>query len=283
VPKKIPFKTYRYHLVPVKSDQLSVFGDKLSIDELKEKKNDLFRDIILNSKSLQGRSSQLPIALDYSDQDIFVLKLAVDRKTVLYKNFKPVDVENQPFIYVLINNDDQIQKILIEDNKAAFYNTSAAKNILEKAFSTQLAFFDLTIHIEPVVDEDTFWDFIKKHERSIERLDFEIVKPNLANISKSLKAPLKQLVDITNSHKTTIKLKAPTNGVLENINVKNDQLNSLVEYSNEGGGDGIKMKLKGVKKTVTTKNMIKETYINSVELETMNQQKLLDGIATLFN
>ena len=280
--KKIPFKTYRYHLVPVKSDQLSVFGDKLSIERLKEIKNDLFKDIIVNSKSLQGRSSKLPVELDYSNDEIYVLKLAVDRKAVLYKNFKPMDVENQPFIYVLINNDPEIQKILIEDNKSAFYDTSAVKNILELAFSMQLSTSDLTIHIEPVVDKGTFWDYVKKHERSIERLDFEIVKPNLANISKSLKAPLKQLVDITNSHKTTIKLKAPTNGVLENINQKNDQLNSLVEYSNEGGGDGIKMKLKGIKKTVSTKNMIKETYIDSFELETVNQQKLIDGISTLF-
>lgn len=280
--KRIPFKTYRYHLVPVKSDQLSVFGHKLTLEELKERKNELFKDIIIKSKSLQGKSSKLPIELDYSQNDVYVLKLAVDRKTTLYKNFKPIDVENQPFIYVLINNDPEIQKIIIEDNKAAFYDTLAVKNILERAFSLQLSQFDLTIHIEPVIDKGTFWEYVKKHAHAIERLDFEIVKPNLANISKSLKAPLKQLIDITNSHKTTIKLKAPDNGVLENINQKNEQLNSLVDYSNEGGGDGIKMKLKGIQKTVSTKNMIKETYIESFEIETMNQQKLIDTISVLF-
>jgi|GEM_PF-1181584 len=65
--KRIPFKTYRYHLVPVKSEQLSAFGTNLSIDELKERKNDIFKDIILTSKSLQGHSSQLPVELDYAE------------------------------------------------------------------------------------------------------------------------------------------------------------------------------------------------------------------------
>ena len=154
--------------------------------------------------------------------------------------------------------------------------------MLSLAFGSHLAKSDLTIHIEPVVDKGNFWHFVKKHERSIERLDFEIVKPNLANISKSLTAPLKQLIDITNSHKTSIKLKAPENGVLENITPKNAQLSSLVDYSNEGGGDGIKMKIKGVKKTVSTRNMIKETYVDSIEIETSNQQSIIDRWNKLF-
>ncbi|NCD69441.1 hypothetical protein [Mucilaginibacter agri] len=280
--KKVPFKMYRYHLVPIKSEQLSIFGNELTLDELKIQKNELFERILVGSQSLKARSSQLPIEINYNQDNIYILKLGVDRKTTLYKDFKKVDVENQPFTYIIINNNSEIQKILIEDNKIAFYDTSAVRNILEVAFSAQLYQFSLTIHIEPVVDKGEFWDYIKKYEKNIERLDFEIVKPNLANISKSLTAPLKQLVDITNSHKTTIKLKAPENGVLEKINPENKQLNSLVEYTNEGGGDGIKMKIKGVKKTVSTKNMIKETYIESIEFETLHQQKLLDTWEKLF-
>lgn len=275
--KRIPFKTYRYHLVPFKTDQLSIFGNPTTVEELKEKKNNIFEDILNSTTSLRGRdSAELPIERDYAEDNVFLLKLAIDRKTTLYRDFKPINVDNQPFVYIALNNKPEIQKILIEDNKAAFYDTNAVKNILKDAFGSQLAKYELTIHIEPVIDKGTFWDFVKKHERSIERLDFEIVKPNLASISKSLKEPLKQLIDISNSHKTSIKLKAPDNGVLENINEKNDQLSSLVNYSNEGGGDGIKMKIKGVKKTVSTRNMVKEVYISSIEIEASNQQNLLN-------
>ncbi|MNY36862.1 hypothetical protein D3C86_1713800 [compost metagenome] len=90
------------------------------------------------------------------------------------------------------------------------------------------------------------------------------------------------MINITNSHKTSITLKAPDNGVLENISKKNAQLNNLVNYSNEGGGDSIKMKLKGVSKKVTTSNMVKETYIDSAELESTNQLKLIETWNKIF-
>ena len=281
--KRIPFKNYRYHLVPVKTDQLSIFNKEITVEELKEKKNQFFSEILSSSKSLKGiNTAQLPIEIDYAKDDIFIMKLAVERKTTLYKDFKPLDYNNQPFIYIAINNDAEVQKILIEDNQNAFKKTSTVRNILQHAYSTLLAKFELTIHIEPVVDQGSFWDFVDKHQKKIEKLEFEIVKPNLANISKSLTEPLKQLINITNSHKTSITLKAPENGVLENISKKNAQLNNLVNYSNEGGGDSIKMKLKGVSKKVTTSNMVKETYIDSAEFESSNQLKLIEAWNKIF-
>jgi len=42
------------------------------------------------------------------------------------------------------------------------------------------------------------------------------------------------------------------------------------------------MKLKGVKKTVSTKNMVKETYINSMEIEFPAQQKLINDWMRIF-
>jgi len=281
--KRIPFKNYRYHLVPVKTDQLSIFNKEITVEELKEKKNQFFSEILSSSKSLKGiNTAQLPIEIDYAKDDIFIMKLAVERKTTLYKDFKPLDYNNQPFIYIAINNDSEVQKILIEDNQNAFKKTSTVRNILQHAYSTLLAKFELTIHIEPVVDQGSFWDFVDKHQKKIEKLEFEIVKPNLANISKSLTEPLKQLINITNSHKTNITLKAPENGVLENISKNNAQLNNLVNYSNEGGGDSIKMKLKGVSKKVSTSNMVKETYIDSAEFESSNQLKLIEAWNKIF-
>ncbi|WP_175635085.1 hypothetical protein [Pedobacter ghigonis] len=275
--KRIPFKNYRYHLVPVKSDQLSIFNKEITVEQLKEKKNQFFSEILLANKSIRGiNTAQLPIEIDYAENDIFIMKLAVERKTTLYKDFKPLDFNNQPFIYIAINNDSEVQKILIEDNQSAFKKTSTVRNILQHAYSTLLAKYELTIHIEPVVDQGSFWDFVGKNQKKIEKLEFEIVKPNLASISKSLTEPLKHLIDVTNSHKTNISLKAPENGVLENINKKNTHLNNLVNYSNEGGGDNIKMKLKGIKKKVSTSNMVKETYIDSAEFESTNQLKLID-------
>jgi hypothetical protein len=142
--------------------------------------------------------------------------------------------------------------------------------------------YSIVIHIEPIIEATDFWKIVEQHQDAVERLNFNIVKPNLADISKSLKEPLKQLIDNTNSHKTIIHLNAPKNGVLDNLNPDNEQLNDIVNYSNQGGGEPIKIKIKGIKKMVSPKNKIKEIHIDSLEA-TGDPQKIADTLKDLLN
>jgi hypothetical protein len=137
---------------------------------------------------------------------------------------------------------------------------------LAKIFSKYLLPHGLSIEFEQLFESNTFWSFAKKYEGRIKTVDFEIVKPNLAKISDSIKNTLKPLIEETNSHKTHLKLEAPREGVLENIDSDNEKINGLVEYSSEGGGN-ISMSIIGLKHKVKTKNMTKTKKIKEVQLK----------------
>ena len=105
------------------------------------------------------------------------------------------------------------------------------------------------MYISPINENDTFWNIIKKVGGNITRIEIEIIKPNMSNISSCLKEEVRTLIEKTNSHTTTLKLESTENGVLENINQNNDGLTGMVEYSAAGGGN-IKVKAKCIIKTI---------------------------------
>ena len=85
----------------------------------------------------------------------------------------------------------------------------------------------------------------------MQQIDFKFIKPNLASISKALPEDFKDFSNNVNSHESHIVLKAPKNGILENIDKKNKDINGLVNYTSNGAGD-IKMKIKGITKKIST-------------------------------
>jgi hypothetical protein len=280
--KLVSFKLYRYHLVPVSTRQVNLFENFMSFDDLKEKKNDYFQEVLLKIENSREERHALdyPIKLIFQEEFIFMFKIAVTRRTTLYHDFEAQDVSNEPFVYVIIDNSRDSQKILIGDNRDAFADTNTVKNILQTIFNFYLYDFFLVMHIEPIIEATDFWKIVELYKDAVERLNFNIVKPNLADISKSLREPLRQLIDNTNSHKTVIHLNAPKSGVLENLSQENEQLNDIVSYSNEGGGEPIKIKIKGIKKMISPKNKIKEIHIELLEV-TGDSQKITDVLKDL--
>lgn len=265
---KLIFETFRYHLVPISvKNQLKIFGNNYSPEEIKSRKNEFLSEILTqNFTNISGRNSSLPLRLEKSEDDIFIFKIANKKTTEITKDFKTEKIDHEPFIYIVFNNDPSIQKIIIERNLNVFSSTDYVKNMLDKTLNSKLELYGLTIHIEKTFDKAEFWELIKKNQGKIQGLKFELIKPNLADISKTFKNDLRRLVDSTNSHKTNFNLNAPPKGTLENLNKGNKQLNSLVEYNSEGGGADIKIKIKGIKKTKSTSNMVCETSIDEVIL-----------------
>ena len=96
--------------------------------------------------------------------------------------------------------------------------------------------------------KESFWKFVNSHHHELKLIDFKYIRPNLANISKSLPEDFRNFTDNVNSKESHIVLKAPENGILENIDKSNPAINGLVEYTSEGAGD-IKLKIKGVIET----------------------------------
>lgn len=268
----INFRLYRYHLLPLSTDetQTSMFPtNKMKTSEVKEKKNIFFNEVL--SSLIESKNNSNPIRLHHQDEEYFVYKIAQKKTARITQDFKNQTISNEPYSYVIINNDDTVQKIAISENGEAFSNTDVVKNILAKVFRKELEPFQLNIAIEPLFDSQNFWEYVNKYKDELTYINFQYIKPNLAAISKSLPSDFKKFAENVNSHESHLTIKAPEKGVLENINKKNPIVNGLVEYSSNGGGN-IKLKVKKVRKHLNTTDKPVIQQIDELEIEGAAEQ-----------
>lgn len=132
--KLINFHIYRYHLLPIETNnaQIELFeNQKLSYNEIREKKNDFFTEILNNL--VNSKNKKHPLKLEHHESDIYLFKLAQKKTTVITKNFENLIIDNEPYVYVIINNDSSVQKIAISDNVDAFGRPEVVK-IFSKKF-----------------------------------------------------------------------------------------------------------------------------------------------------
>lgn len=261
--KIISFEIYRFHLLPITTNQISLFERGMTYEELVEKKNEFFDEIV---QDLQNRTQDFPIELYSTEDKSYLFRLANPKKTTIYRNFADIPENTEPYIYIIINTDPLVQKIAISRNSEAFSTPSASKNVLLNIFSKYLKFYGLSIDFEQLFESNTFWSYAKKFSGRIKSIDFEIIKPNLSKISYTIKDSLKPLIESTNSHKTHLKLDAPVEGSLENINKENKLVNGLVSYSSEGGGN-ISMKIIGITARIRTDKMVTTKKITEVNIK----------------
>lgn len=265
--KIINFHIYRYHLNPLESNetQLELFnGNKLSTKQIKENKNIFFEKVL--TENLKIGTASNPMTLHDHSGDFFLLKIANPKKTTIIKNFKPVVTEHEPYVYVIFNNDNKVQKIAIGDNTESFYSVDGTKNLLSKVLNRELKKFGLNIEIEKLFDVKDFWHYVREHQNQITKIEFEFIKPNLASISKTIPNAFRKLQENTNAHKAKIAFEAPKHGHLEKINKSNKEINGIVDYSSEGGGN-IKIKVKGLTKQINTAEKPVILQIKELDLE----------------
>ncbi|SHF91249.1 hypothetical protein SAMN05444372_101146 [Flavobacterium micromati] len=261
--KTIVFELYRFHLLPITTSQFSLFDEVISYDELVKKKNKFFDEIV---QDLQNRTEDFPIELYSVEDNSYLFRLANPKTTMIYRNFAEIPENTEPYIYIIINTDPQVQKIAISRNPEAFSTPNVSKKVLVSIFSKYLKNYGLSIEFEQLFESKTFWSWVDKYHGRIKSIDFEIIKPNLSKISHTIKDTLKPLIESTNSHKTHLKLDAPVEGVLENIDKSNTLVDGLVEYSSEGGGN-ISMSVFGVAMRVKTDNMVTTKRISEINIK----------------
>lgn len=265
--KIIKFNFYRYHLLPLDKNHktIELFPQKeYSFDELKEIKNEVL-DKILSSLE-DSPSNTHPLRLEVKDGEYYLFKIAQRKSATITHNFINKIVSNEPYVYVIINNSKNVQKIAISENADAFSTTNVVKNLLKTVLRKELRVYGLNIEIEQIFSSISFWEFIEKYKYKISYVNFQYIKPNMANISNRLPEDFKKLAEKVNSHESHLTLRAPENGVLENINKKNKPINGLVEYSALGGGN-IKVKIRGIRKQKSTDENPEFVEVRQIDLE----------------
>jgi len=113
--------------------------------------------------------------------------------------------------------------------------------------------------------EYQFWGMVEKYPRRIVETEFKMISPNMSNISSRLKIDLSGWNQITNTQETKVALKSDKNSSLT-FQEGDEPVTSLVDYASEGGGN-IKMKIKGIRRKISTSDSVTEISIKDLELE----------------
>ncbi len=279
--KLIPFEVYRYQLVVNKTIQFNI-GDKYeTAEDIRADKNRLFAEILNNEKfRFTSSHSEITSKQLFTKGDNTFYRLGVSRPVkVTHKDFTDDEVENFPNIIVGINNNPSVQKILIQKNKKAFSDTQTVSHILEQSFDPKLQKQNLSFYIEPMFDKKEFWNLVAKYKGRVTQVTFDLISPNMANISKNLKLNLKEIYEDTNTHKTRLQLNSDKDHHLQ-IDESSKFVNSLVEYSSEGAGN-IAMRVKGLREQLHTAQSITEFSIDEQLLKSKDWDALNDAFSEI--
>lgn len=272
--KQTTFEVFRYQLVVDKTLPINLFQKYETADQVRADKNNIFQQVISkDSFTFKSGSSELTSKFLYSDGTMSYFRLGVRRTTTLYaKDLSPHSEDNYPNILIAFNNDPTVQKVAIQTNTVAFKETNIVSNIVQETLQNELKDYNLSFYTEPIYDTQEFWNLVKKYPKQIKQLTFDLISPNMANITKNLQLNLKQLYEDTNTHKTKVELNADNESYLE-IKEESKFVNSLVQYSADGGGN-IFMKVAGKRKLLHTAQSPEEFDIDKNLLEDIDWEKL---------
>lgn len=276
--KLIQFDVYRYQIVPLsRQGQASLFEeDYLSEEDLLKKKNIYFQEAVEQHRTLlEGRKIEYLYKILNTTHDNILIRLATRKNlNIDTKEFTERVIETFPNIFILINNNPSVQEIIIQKNYKAFTYTNDVIKILERNINKYLRQHNLQIYIQPIFDQKDFWNLAQQYEGRITKLSFDLVRPNMPNISGVLSEDLKELQKTSNSHRTKLELNAGTGNVLTNITEQNSQVKNMVDYASNGGGD-IYLKAKGVKSKIKTNKSVTEFSVNELEIRTDNVDDII--------
>ena len=144
--------------------------------------------------------------------------------------------------------------------------------LLQRNLEHSLRARQLTMHIKPIFDKKDFWDIVSRHEHEISSVKFELISPNMSNISKCLTIDLKTINEETNSHRTNVELNSDRGASLE-LGESNRVVSGLVEYAAQGGGN-ISIKVQGVRQKIQTNTEIKTLEIDEFTVDNLTKDGL---------
>ncbi len=218
----------------------------------------------LPEMSHQGHTIAKRVIDSSNEFSVLLLGIQKDIERVT-RELTPERLESYPTVILALNNQPDVQIIGISRNTKAFSSTAVVTRVLERALNKLLQNFALAVHFEALFDESEFWDLIQEHRTKVQSVRFELITPNMANISDTLEVDLVALNKASNSHQTDLELNSPPEGALE-IDRENSTIVSLVNYASKGGGD-ISLKIRGLKKRVRTSQSTKTTEVEELNLE----------------
>lgn len=271
------FIVYTYQFSPIVNFHTRIGEDILSMQERMDRKQEFFQNIldelIQNDRiHFRYRNREYNHLSRINERGIVILKLANNTNAFIEQDFHREALPNHPSCFIIIDNRQDVQHILIEDKAEAFTSTDVVKSILSTSFAHWLEEYGLEITINKAYQEREFWDTIRQYPQGIQMVRFQMSYPNLPAVWHSVGDMIRESSLETNSHKTSIEFHSQQ-GELLTLDEHNENLNGLVNASAEGGIP-IVLKVSGFrahKKTGTTEKSIEIDSLEAVMQPNMFQ------------
>jgi SepF-like predicted cell division protein (DUF552 family) len=278
----VSFEVFRFQILPIsKRIQLTIDNELNSFEDLVEKKNQLLSDVLNKPKlTFEHSKSKITLRFDGTDDNISLFRINVLRKLQRHTpDFKEEQIEDYPAVTFAIHNEKTKQLIAIEKNSKAFAHPDTVSKLIENNLNRHLKPKNLAIYIESIYSKEDFWEIVEKYENRIKQLDFELIRPNMSNISSKIDEQLKALGKSMDAHILNLKFQSSKDAKLI-IDRENEQIDGLVDYASQGGGN-ISFKVKGLRKKVKTTKTPTEINIDEMELKSLSSQELIEILRLL--
>ena len=272
----ISFDIFRYQILPKsRSFQAELFGGYSSLEELLTNKNELFFTALGRVEMFHARKTVLRHKILHQDDSSILYRFAANRSlTRETEDFTQEEIENWPSFYVYVWNDPSMQYILIQERRNAFQQTQIVAKTIIDSVNTYLGKQNLRAHFESLFLENEFWDLVSQNTGKIKDVRFELITPNMSNISDVLGDDLKQFAKGTNAAQTTLDIQAdPDSTIL--LDPTETGLKGLVTYSSEGGGN-ISVKIRGLSKRIHTQRSKKHIDVSEIEFDGKDASEIVD-------
>jgi hypothetical protein len=271
------FFTYTIHQTPspprlLLEDVAQRFGiDTSSPASVFKKKNEIFESCVWDAAQFfhPKRKSVGTIILKANQiqtSGTFLLKIGCEKKAVFTDKDLVDHVQpNFPYVYTCFDNRPNKQIIAIEHKPSVFSDPKVVAKIIQENANSKLAPFNLQCTIKQQFDDNDFWKFVAQHPKTIARLQFLIMAPNLPRIAESVPESFNLLQSSVGSQCAKIDLHGLANGHLT-IAATNRAVAGLAKAAADGGGE-IKVALKGYKRLKTMSKTTRETTIEEFHAE----------------
>lgn len=244
------------------------------------KKNEIFKDCILEDREFfhpDRRATSVVLKTNEIERDgLFLLKVGVEKKANL-PNKLLVNEEHSyyPYVFACFDNRPQVQMLAVQNNPSVFSSPKVVAKTFQENANVKLLHFNLECVILPQFDENDFWKFVKAHQKTIVRLQFLIMAPNLPRISESISAEFNLIQSTVCSQSAKLDLQSTKHGHLV-IEPNNAPITGLAKAAADGGGE-IKVQIRGFKRLRTMAKTTKEVTIAEFNAEG-KPREVLDAI-----
>lgn len=278
--KSITFELFRYQILPIdRYLQGDLFSDVNSIEELIENKNKFFDEVLKSQSDFSSKKHETIVKKVIENGSFYLYRIAHNRKIHREtKEFRGEVIDSWPSILVAVWNQPDKQYIAVQKRTTSFSKCETVVKLILNKLANQLNHFHLRAIHEPLFEKNKFWSILKQNRGKIKSVEFEIITPNMANISGTLPDDLKAFAKLTNSTRNTLKIESDPEAPLH-LEEDNRSLAGLVDYSSEGGGN-ISLKIDGIKKKYQTSRTVREVSLGEIEM-TGSAEQLEQIIKTL--